>query len=227
MNGITQIDTSGEKGKPFSKTQIFISKRSVSIVKGRPEKLTRFFDIFFSFLGLVILFPLIVLLSMIIKISSKGPVFFIQERLGQYEVPFKLIKFRTMVNDAEKDGPVWARDNDNRVTFVGKILRRTKLDEIPQLFNIILGDISFVGPRPIRKHFADILRTHHPDYEKRFNVKQGLTGFAQIYAPYGATVEEQLQKLPYDLRYLDGLKLTTYLLLIIKTFTVLFSKDNR
>lgn len=185
--------------------------------------LVRILDFILSIIGIVFIFPLAAIVAFVIKINSHGPVFFIQERLGRNKKPFKLIKFRTMVFNAEVNGPVWANKNDNRVTRVGRFLRNTKLDELPQLLNILKGDISFVGPRPIRKHFADILQLHDPNYDKRFCVKPGLTGWAQIYAPYGTTVDEQLEKLPYDLKYLNGYNVKDYFKIILLTGTKVFT----
>lgn len=177
----------------------------------------RFVDVLLAMIGLFFSLPLMLFIVLAIKLSSKGPAFYIQERLGQFERPFRLFKFRTMRVDAELCGPQWAGEDDIRVTKVGKYLRKARLDELPQLFNVLRSDISFVGPRPIRKFFADQLKPHDPRYEKRFLIKPGLTGWAQIYAPYGATVKEQLEKLPFDMWYLDGLSLRGYLKVLLLT----------
>jgi len=177
----------------------------------------RFFDILLATIGVLFTFVPMLIIAITIKFDSRGPVFFIQERLGYYKHPIWLIKFRTMVTNAEEHGPMWANENDNRVTRVGYILRKTRFDELPQLFNILRGHLSFVGPRPIRKYFADKLRLHHPEYDKRFLVKPGLSGWAQIFAPYGSTIDEQLTKLPYDLKYLKGLSVKDYFVIILLT----------
>lgn len=174
-------------------------------------------DFILATLGIILVSPIVLIVALAIKVDSKGPVFFSQERLGRHKKPFRLIKFRTMVFNAEQNGPVWAHKNDNRVTGVGRFLRNKKLDEIPQLLNILKGDLSFVGPRPIRKHFADIIQQHDPNYDKRFCAKPGLTGWAQIYAPYGSTVGEQLEKLPYDLKYLNGYNVKDYFKILLLT----------
>jgi lipopolysaccharide/colanic/teichoic acid biosynthesis glycosyltransferase len=130
-----------------------------------------------------------------------------------------------MVVNAEEGGPKWAKENDSRVTRVGKILRKTRLDELPQFLNVLKGDLSFVGPRPIRKHFADLLQQYNSNYDKRFLVKPGLTGWAQIYAPYGSSIDEQLKKVPYDLLYLNGISIKDYIKVFLLTMkAILFGK---
>lgn len=189
----------------------------------RPPSLwINFFDVFFAIIGTLVALVPIMIIGIAIKLDSKGPIFFTQKRLGQYKKPFWLIKFRTMVTNAEDNGPMWANENDSRVTRVGYILRKARLDELPQLFNILKGNLSFVGPRPIRKYFADLLRQYNNEYDKRFLVKPGLSGWAQIFAPYGSTIEEQLTKVPYDLRYLKGLSVKDYLLIILLTVKSVF-----
>lgn len=177
----------------------------------------RVLDISFAAIGFVVLSPLIALVALAILLETGRPVFYVQERLGLGRRPFRLVKFRTMVQDAEADGPRWAAAGDARVTPLGRMLRRTRLDELPQLINILRGDMSFVGPRPIREHFASILEAQESSYGGRFLVKPGLTGWAQLYAPYGSTVDEQLEKIPYDLKYLEGLTALTYCRLILLT----------
>lgn len=179
--------------------------------------LFRLLDISLGIIGVIVLSPLIALVALAILLESGRPVFFVQERLGLGRRPFPLVKFRTMVKNAEAAGPRWATESDNRVTSLGRLLRRARLDEMPQLINILRGDMSFVGPRPIREHFASILEAEDEDYARRFLVKPGLTGWAQLYAPYGSTVDEQMEKLPYDLRYLEGLSPVTYWKLIFLT----------
>ncbi|MDH5559795.1 MAG: sugar transferase [Deltaproteobacteria bacterium] len=174
-------------------------------------------DILLSVIGILITSPFWILIAIAIRLESKGPAFFVQERLGINQIPFNMIKFRTMRLDAESGGPVWSKQNDPRITRLGFFLRKSRLDELPQLWNILKNDISFVGPRPIRKHFADLLAKEAPEYNQRFLVKPGLTGWAQLYAPYGADTEDQLKKLPYDLRYLKGLSVFSYFKLIFLT----------
>jgi lipopolysaccharide/colanic/teichoic acid biosynthesis glycosyltransferase len=199
---------------PFEKLEEWYAKDTV--IKRQPIWV-RFFDLLFAIIGALFAFVPMLIIALAIKFDSRGPTFFIQERLGHYKRPIWVIKFRTMVINAEKNGPVWANENDNRITRVGYILRKTRLDELPQLFNILIGNLSFVGPRPIRKYFADKLRRYNPEYDKRFLVKPGLSGWAQIFAPYGSTIEEQLTKLPYDLKYLKGFSVKDYFVIILLT----------
>lgn len=168
---------------------------------------------------LLVLLPVIALLAVMIRIDSAGPAVFAQERLGRGRVPFTLLKFRTMIVDAEKDsGAVWASRNDPRITRLGRFLRRSRLDELPQLINVLRGDMSMIGPRPIRAHFANKLAAIEPRYDRRFLVRPGLTGYAQLYAPYGSNVEEQLQKIPFDQRYADeGLTFRAYCVVMVQT----------
>jgi lipopolysaccharide/colanic/teichoic acid biosynthesis glycosyltransferase len=144
------------------------------------------------------------------------------------EIPFTLVKFRTMVEDAEAaSGPRWASREDPRITRIGRILRKTRLDEIPQLFNVLKGEMSFVGPRPIRKYFADLLAEKSPYYRLRFTAKPGLTGWAQSTGDYAGSMEGQLIKLEYDLFYILNRSMFMDLFIILKTFqTVLFRRGN-
>ncbi|NCO67356.1 MAG: hypothetical protein COY75_10055 [Nitrospirae bacterium CG_4_10_14_0_8_um_filter_41_23] len=153
---------------------------------------------------------------------------FKQERLGQNEQPFTLMKFRTMIDNAEKTtGPKWASEDDSRITKVGKILRKARLDELPQFFNVLKGEMSFVGPRPIRKHFADMLAKEIPYYRLRFTVKPGLTGWAQVKGDYAGSKEGQKEKLEYDLYYIQNQSILFDLFIILKTVqTVLFRRGQ-
>lgn len=160
----------------------------------------RAFDLIVSFLALMVLIIPFIIIALIIKLDSKGPAFFVQERLGHNGKPFKIIKFRSMVQDAEKHGAVWAKKNDKRVTRVGRILRNSRIDELPQLINIFLGKMSFVGPRPERQIFYDKFDKNIPHFKYRLKVKPGLTGWAQINGGYELTPEE---KIVFDLEYIE------------------------
>ncbi len=163
----------------------------------------RLLDISCALFGLVLIWPLMVVTAIAIRLDSSGPVFFRQERVGRNGSPFTLIKFRSMRADAEKTtGPVWARQDDPRVTRVGRFLRRTRIDELPQLLNVLGGSMSMVGPRPERPTFVEELAAQVPYYHQRHIVKPGLTGWAQINYAYGNTIEDALQKLQYDLFYI-------------------------
>ena len=182
----------------------------------------RVLDIFAASVGLLLASPICVLTAIAVKLSSKGPVFFRQERTGQDGKSFHLYKFRTMRADAEKhSGPVWAQKNDSRVTAVGRILRLSRLDEIPQFLNILRGDMSFVGPRPERPHFVAQLQKDIPFYPLRHTVKPGLTGWAQVRNPYGASIEDAQEKLRYDLYYIKNMSILFDLNIMLRTVSVI------
>src|SRR5208283_3276245 len=189
----------------------------------------RIMDVFCSTSGLLLVLPLVPIIALLIKLDSKGPVFFKQVRVGEGEKPFVLMKFRTMGQDAEKNtGAVWAQKNDSRATKLGSFLRKTRLDEIPQLFNIIRGDMSFIGPRPERPEFVDELKKVIPFYSERHYVKPGLTGWAQIRYPYGASVEDAIEKLRYDLFYIKNMSVFLDTLIVLETVKViLFRRGSR
>jgi sugar transferase (PEP-CTERM system associated) len=181
-----------------------------------------------SLIGLVLLSPLILIISILIKTNSRGTVFYRQARVGENGKVFKLIKFRSMINNAEVNGPVWADQNDNRVTRIGRWMRKWRLDEIPQMFNVLKGDMSFVGPRPERPFFIEQLRREIPFYNQRFYVKPGITGWAQIKYRYGASKEDALEKLKYDLYYIKNLSSLFDMIIIFETIkVVLFGKGAR
>lgn len=178
----------------------------------------RIMDFLFSACILVLSSPLFLITALLIKLDSKGPVFFKQERLGQFERPFTLRKFRTMVDKAEQQtGPCWATENDPRFTKVGKLLRKTRLDEFPQFINVLKGEMSLVGPRPIRQYYADIFSEKFPFYRLRFKVKPGITGWAQVNMAYVNTEEDQYEKLEYEFYYLYHQSLFMDLFIILKT----------
>ena len=186
-------------------------------------------DLVLSIVMLLMLSPLILLTAILIKLDSRGPVIFSQERVGQNGKPFQVHKFRSMVVDAEKrSGPVWATENDNRVTRVGRIIRKLRVDELPQLWNVLKGEMSFVGPRPERAYFIEQLEREIPYYSERHTVKPGLTGWAQVSYPYGASVEDAIEKLNYDLFYTKNMSFLLDMLIIFRTVKiVLFGKGAR
>ena len=186
-------------------------------------------DIIISSVMLICLSPLLLLTSIVIKLESRGPVLFSQDRVGQGEKEYMMHKFRSMVKDAEKKtGPVWAQTDDSRITRVGKIIRKFRIDELPQLWDVLMGTMSMVGPRPERKHFTDELEKKIPYYTERFKVKPGLTGWAQVSYDYGATVEDAIEKLNYDLFYIKNLSITMDVVIILRTVkTVLFGRGAR
>ena len=176
-----------------------------------------------SLIGLILLSPLILIISILIKMDSRGPVFYKQERVGEMGKIFKLLKFRSMVEGAEANGPVWAGKNDDRITRIGQWIRKWRLDEIPQMVNVLKGDMSFVGPRPERAYFVEKLREEVPFYDQRFYVKPGITGLAQVKYQYGASKDDSLEKLRYDLYYIKNLSSLLDLLIIFETIKVVLS----
>lgn len=184
------------------------------------KRIKRVIDIAISTILILIFSPIGIIISFLIKITSEGPIFFLQERVGENNKVFKIIKFRTMVKNAETKEPKWAEENDHRITAIGKILRRSRLDELPQLLNVIKGEMSLVGPRPEREFFINKLIKKIPFYSLRFSVKPGLTGWAQINYPYGASEEDALEKLQYELYYIKNMSLLLDLKILLRTFRV-------
>lgn len=185
-------------------------------------------DIALASVGLIFAIPLFPVIALLVKLDSPGPIFFKQVRVGNWEKKFLLYKFRTMPQDAEKGGAVWAQRDDPRVRRIGGFLRKYRLDEIPQLYNVLLGEMSFIGPRPERPEFVEKLKEIVPYYSKRHFVKPGVTGWAQIRYPYGSSVEDALEKLRYDLFYIKNMSLRLESLIILETVkVVLFGRGGR
>lgn len=209
-------------------------------------------DLAMAFLGLALTWPLWGLIALTVKLDSPGPVFFCQERLGKDGKPFRIIKFRTMVADAEKCGPQFACHNDSRITRAGRILRKTRLDELPQLYNILKGDMSFIGPRPEREVFIKEFQQAVPDfregrraddpqggqvlcgykeripyYSYRLLVKPGITGWAQVMHSYASNLEETKEKLQYDLYYIKNMSLFLDLAILLKTIRIVLFGSGR
>jgi lipopolysaccharide/colanic/teichoic acid biosynthesis glycosyltransferase len=169
----------------------------------RGRRVKRVLDAVLALVGLVFVAPLLVLIAAAVRLDSPGNPFLVQERLGRRREPFRCLKFRTMYKDAERlTGPVWTTPDDKRITRVGRFLRKSRLDELPQLWNVLRGDMSIVGARPIRKHFADQIADILPFYDLRFVEKPGLTGWAQVKFKYSASIEEQITKFFYDFYYI-------------------------
>jgi sugar transferase (PEP-CTERM system associated) len=189
----------------------------------------RVFDVFFSVITIILVAPLIPLIALMIKLDSRGPVFFRQLRVGAKEKQFVLYKFRTMREDAESTtGAVWSQKNDPRITRLGRLLRKTRLDEIPQLYNVLRGDMSFIGPRPERPEFIEALKELIPYYSERHFVKPGITGWAQVKYSYGSSIEDTIEKLRYDLFYIKHVSLFFDLLIIMETIkVVMFGRGAR
>ena len=185
----------------------------------------RLLDLFVSITALVILHPILLVICILIRLDSKGPIFFIQERMGKDGVPFNIIKFRTMNQDAEKDGPQWANKDDIRITRIGYFLRKYRLDETPQFINVIKGEMSLIGPRPERKVFMEEFESELPHFSERLKVKPGITGWAQTNGGYELTQEE---KLNLDLYYINHLSFFLDLKIVFQSFLVIiFAKGWR
>lgn len=182
----------------------------------------RIIDLLVSFVGLVLSAPIILLTAVAIKLESPGPIFYRQERVGQNERHFTLFKFRSMAQDAEAEvGPVWAAENDPRATRVGAIIRKLRIDEIPQMINVLKGEMSFVGPRPERPFFVEQLKQNIPYYDLRHSVKPGITGWAQICYRYGDSEQDAIEKLQYDLYYIKHMSPVFDLQIIFESFKVI------
>lgn len=187
----------------------------------------RIFDICASLVGLILASPLLIVAAVMIKLDSKGPVIFRQTRSTLHGGTFTIYKLRTMRMDAEKDGAKWASKNDSRITKVGSFLRKTRIDEIPQLFNVFIGNMSFIGPRPERPEFDKSLEEQIPYYMLRYLVKPGLTGWAQVNHGYGASIEDSKEKLMYDLYYIKNYSFLLDFRIILRTVhIVLFGKGQ-
>lgn len=188
----------------------------------------RAIDILAASALLAISAPLILIVSLAIRLDSRGPILFRQKRIGLGGEIFDMLKFRSMVADAEKDGPQWAAREDSRVTRIGRLIRKTRFDEIPQALNVLRGEMSFVGPRPERPEFVEILEREIPNYQLRHLVRPGITGLAQIKYVYGASVEDARIKLFYDLQYIRGFSPLRDIRIILATVRVaLFGVGSR
>ena len=190
----------------------------------REAFLKRIMDVLVSFFALIVTSPILLVVAVLIKFDSKGPIFFIQERLGEGGKTFKLYKFRTMIIDAEKNtGPVLAEENDTRVTKFGSFMRRSRIDEFPQFINVLKGDMSIVGPRPERAFFVERFTSEMPEYAYRMRVKAGITGLAQVEGKYDTTAEDKLR---YDLLYAKKYSPFLDLRIILHTLKVVFMKGK-
>lgn len=191
------------------------------------ERTKRLLDILTAGTLLVLLAPLGAVAAAAVALGSRGPVFYVQERVGKNGRPFRLIKFRTMVRDAERRGARWAQENDPRVTAVGKWLRKIRVDEWPQLWNVLRGEMSVIGPRPERKCFTRKLSRANPVYSLRFALKPGLTGWAQVHYRYAASEGDALEKLEYELYYLKNMSFVLDILIMLKTVKIVLFRSGR
>jgi len=212
QHGILPLDSINAGWMVFSESFTRGSARDV---------IKRVFDLAVSGTLLLLTLPIMLTTAVLIRLESRGSVFYTQERVGQFGKPFTIFKFRSMFSDAEKDGlPVWARQNDDRTTRVGRFIRRTRIDELPQVVNVFIGQMSFVGPRPERPYFVNDLAAQIPFYHARHSVKPGITGWAQVKFPYGASVEDAMNKLQYDLYYVKNHSLFLDLMVLLQTAQV-------
>lgn len=188
----------------------------------------RLLDVAISLPGIMVSLPIMVLTAIAIKIDSRGPVLYMQKRVGEHNRIFTIMKFRSMRTDAEPDGPVWAEEDDLRITRVGRVIRKLRVDELPQFINILRGEMTIVGPRPERPEFVEQLEREVPYYSQRHLVKPGLTGWAQTRYPYGASVQDAINKLQYDLYYIKNQSLLLDAITLFETTRiVLFGRGAR
>jgi exopolysaccharide biosynthesis polyprenyl glycosylphosphotransferase len=189
--------------------------------------LKRVLDLTAASVGLLVCSPLMLGTALAVKLTSRGPIFFTQLREGRYKQPFRIVKFRTMRTDAEQAGAQWATKNDPRVTPIGAFLRKSRLDELPQFWNVLVGDMSLVGPRPERPEFNQMLVERIPWYDLRHLAKPGLTGWAQVCYPYGASVEDAIAKLEYEVYWMKKASLRFDLRIILRTIAVVVGLRGR
>ena len=209
-------------------SSFFLQQKAFSILSNPwSSRVKRAFDITFGGLALLLLLPLLLLFAILIKLDSPGGAFYRQSRVGLFNKEFEVIKFRSMRNDAESGGAQWAQKNDPRVTRIGKFIRKTRIDELPQLINVLKGEMSLIGPRPERDVFVSELEQSIPYYRFRHSVKPGITGLAQVKYPYGASVEDAEWKHRYDLYYIKNHDLWMDIKIAFLTIkTVLFAKGQ-
>jgi exopolysaccharide biosynthesis polyprenyl glycosylphosphotransferase len=191
------------------------------IMSHSQKLLKRIIDIFISVSLLVSLMPVLLLVALIIKLSSKGSILYKQIRVGRNGVMFTMYKFRSMFQNAEEYGPEWAGENDPRITWIGRVIRKIYIDEVPQMINVLKNEMSLVGPRPERPHFVEILKKEIPYYYKRLNIKPGITGWAQIKHKYDSSLDDVKEKLQYDFYYIENMSLKLDLKIIINTILVI------
>ena len=199
----------------------YISSTSISM------RLKRIIDFFGSILLILLSLPLTTMTALLIKITDFGPIFYWQTRTGLHGKNFKVLKFRSMCVNSEKNGAVWASKNDSRITWIGNIIRKTRIDEIPQFINVIKGDMSIIGPRPERPEIEIDLNKEISFYSFRHLVKPGITGWAQVLYPYGASMTDSLRKLELDLYYVKNFSLSLDLSIVLKTIRIILFGKGR
>jgi exopolysaccharide biosynthesis polyprenyl glycosylphosphotransferase len=187
----------------------------------------RIIDIFVSFCALIVLLPVYLILAILVKTSSKGPIFFTQERIGKHGQKFNIIKYRTMVHNAETKGPQLSSSNDSRITKVGKFLRKTRLDEFPQFWNVLVGEMSLVGPRPERQFYIDQISEHDPQYLYLHKVRPGITSWGQVKFGYAENVDQMIERMKYDLLYIRNMSLALDLKIMFYTVAIVFKGTGK
>ncbi len=218
-NGQRSFDTAAAGMNMLASTLSFVSG-AIGPVRTIADDVRRLRDIAGSLLLLVLMLPLMLVVACLIKFESRGPVLYRQERVGLFGQVFTLLKFRSMRADAEADGPCWAAKRDHRVTRIGRFIRACRIDELPQLVNVLRGEMSLVGPRPERPYFTEKLTPFIPDYHHRTQVLPGITGLAQVSYQYGASVEDARAKHTYDVYYLRNQTMLLDLRILLATVWV-------
>lgn len=191
------------------------------------ENIKRLMDVIVSFIAIILTIPLYVGTAIAVKVTSPGPIFFSQDRIGKNRKPFKIFKFRSMHIDAEKNGPELSSKNDSRITKIGKFMRKTRLDEIPQFFNVLIGDMSLVGPRPERQFYIDQIVQKAPHYLRLHKVKPGITSWGQVKFGYAENIEEMIERLKYDIIYLENMSVYVDLKILIYTVKIVFQGSGK
>jgi exopolysaccharide biosynthesis polyprenyl glycosylphosphotransferase len=202
-------------------------KISNGLMPAWQENTKRLIDVTFSLIASIIFLPVFLVLAVLIKISSKGPVLYKQERIGRFGKPFNIYKLRSMYAGAENGTPALSSENDSRITKIGKFIRKTHLDEIPQFFNVIIGDMSLVGPRPERQFYIDQIVKKAPHYTHLHKLRPGITSWGQVRYGYASNVEEMLERLPYDMMYLKNISLYVDFKILIYTIMVSFRGNGK
>jgi len=191
------------------------------------QAVKRFLDIVLSLIAIIILLPIYLILAILVKLSSPGPIFFTQERIGLNGKPFKIIKYRTMYMNSEKNGPQLSSSNDPRITPIGRFLRKTRLDEFPQFMNVLIGDMSLVGPRPERQFYIDQIVTIEPQYLHLTKVRPGITSWGQVKYGYAENVEQMLQRMKFDLLYMKNRTLALDFKIMLYTILIIFKGSGK